>query len=111
MSPHNVRFSTLLYRYFFFGWMFRDLDSCQDNLFQRAAAERHNRRQAAWLPTYMLRWLTVGVLLYGLAGALEMAFGECTSATCLYGACMLCVSGAVAIGVAWLGITRLRDCS
>ena len=42
-----MAFRTLLYRYFFFGWLFRDVT--RGNLFERAAAWRHNQAQAHWL--------------------------------------------------------------
>ena len=50
-----MSFGTLLYRYFFFGWMFRDVT--RGNLLERSAAWRHNQSQAHWLLTYMRRWL------------------------------------------------------
>ena len=42
-----MSFGTLLYRYFFFGWLFKDVN--RGNLLERAAAWRHNREQARWL--------------------------------------------------------------
>lgn len=62
-------FSTLLYRYFFYGWLFHD--ASRGDLWQRSAAWRHNRAQARWLPTYMRRWLVVGVALYAVAWLVE----------------------------------------
>ena len=62
-------FSALLYRYFFYDWLFRDASS--GNLWQRAAAWRHNREQARWLPTYMRRWVVIGTLLFVLAWFVE----------------------------------------
>jgi hypothetical protein len=62
-------FSTLLYRYLFYGWLFRDAG--RGNLWQRSAAWRHNRAQARWLPTYMRRWLVIGVMLYATAWLVE----------------------------------------
>lgn len=68
-------FSTLLYRYFFYGWLFRDASS--GSLWQRAAAWRHNREQARWLPTYMRRWLICGAVFFLAACFVEYALG-CT---------------------------------
>lgn len=62
-------FSTLLYRYFFYGWLF--CDAGRGNLWQRSAAWRHNRAQARWLPTYMRRWLVIGLVLYVTAWLVE----------------------------------------
>ena len=64
-----MSFGTLLYRYFFFGWLFKDVN--RGNLLQRAAAWRHNREQARWLPTYMRRWFWIGVAFFGLGGFVE----------------------------------------
>jgi len=66
-------FSTLLYRYFFYGWLFRDVN--RGTLWERAAAWRHNREQAHWLPTYMKRWTVCGLLLIGLACFCENVLG------------------------------------
>jgi hypothetical protein len=62
-------FSSLLYRYFFYGWLFRDVG--RGNQWVRAAAWRHNREQARWLPTYMRRWLAVGGALFAVAWCIE----------------------------------------
>jgi hypothetical protein len=47
-------------RYFFYGWLFRDASTGSD--LERAAALRHNRHSAQWLPTYLWRWSVVGFL-------------------------------------------------
>ena len=41
----------LVYRYWFFGWLFEDVN--RKGLFERAAAWRHNQEQARWLPTIL----------------------------------------------------------
>jgi hypothetical protein len=53
-----------VYRYFFYGWLFRDADS--GSTFERAMALRHNQAQARWLPLYLLRWLVIGAILSAL---------------------------------------------
>ncbi len=55
--------------HFFFAWLFRDVN--QGTLLERAAAWRHNRAQAHWLPTYMRRWFWCGALLYLLGTVAE----------------------------------------
>jgi len=64
-----VAFSTLLYRYFFFSWLFRDVN--KGNLFERSAAARHNKAQSHWLFTYARRWAVMTVLFYLLGGLFE----------------------------------------
>ena len=62
-------FSTLLYRYFFYGWLFCDVG--RGTVWERAAAWRHNREQARWLPTYIRRWLVIGAGLFAIAWFVE----------------------------------------
>lgn len=64
-----MAFSTLLYRYLFYGWLFRDAG--RGDLWQRRAAWNHNRAQARWLPTYMRRWLVIGAMLFAIAWIVE----------------------------------------
>lgn len=62
-------FVTLLYRYFFFGWLFKDVS--KGNRFERLSAWQHNQQQAKWLGTYLRRWLVVGVLTFALGASCE----------------------------------------
>lgn len=66
----RLAFRTLLYRYFFFGWLFRDMR--EGDQYARALAWRHNVEQAHWLATYLRRWITLGTLLYGLGAGCEI---------------------------------------
>src|SRR5689334_9819571 len=50
---------SLLYRYFFFDWLFRDVS--RGNLLERAAAWRANREMRRYLPVYLRRWLVIFV--------------------------------------------------
>jgi len=63
-----------LYRYFFYGWRFRDADD--GSRLERAAALRHNRDQAKWLPTYMMRWAAMGAVLLWLQSLTERLWGD-----------------------------------
>ncbi len=65
----NLTFGTLLYRYFFFGWLFKDAG--KGDLYERSNAWRHNLQQARWLATYLRRWVFVGLLMYGLGAVCE----------------------------------------
>ena len=98
-------FRTLLYRYFFFGWMFRD--ASRGNLLERAAAWRHNRAQAHWLFTYMRRWLFSGVLMYALGGFVELVLGAPVLSAFFYVPSALSVPMYAVIAVAWLGLKLL----
>jgi len=100
-----VAFRTLLYRYFFFGWLFHDVNS--GSLFERSAAWRHNRTQARWLPTYMRRWFVLGVLLYVSGLFVEHTFAATVLSSFLYMPWVLCVSFNATTFIAWAGLKSL----
>jgi hypothetical protein len=95
-------FSTLLYRYFFFGWLFKDVN--QGNLLERAAASRHNRDQARWLPTYMRRWIWCGLFCYGLGVMVESLLNAPGLSVFFYVPCALAVPVNAVLGAAWVGL-------
>lgn len=63
----ELAFRTLLYRYFFFGWLFKD--ASRGNLFERSAAWRFNQAHAHWLRHSALAALRAG----GFRGARILA--------------------------------------
>jgi hypothetical protein len=101
----ETAFHTLLYRYFFFGWLFKD--ASRGNVFERAAAWRYNRERSHWLLTYMRRWLAFGVLLYGLGGITELLLQAPGLSVLFYVPSALSVSVNAVIGAAWLGFKAL----
>lgn len=105
---HNLAFRTLLYRYFFFGWLFKDVS--QGSMLERAAAWRYNQQQACWLPTYMRRWLWSGGLLYGLGSLLELVLDAPTLCAFFYLPGALSVAVNAVIGAAWLGLKARPGC-
>lgn len=98
-------FRTLLYRYFFFAWLFKDVS--HGNLGERSAAWRHNQAQARWLPTYMRRWLGCGVLFYGLGGFVELMLNSPGLSAVFYVPGVLSVPVNAVIGAVWLGLKAL----
>lgn len=101
----DLGFRTLLYRYFFFGWLFKDVS--QGNVLERAAAWRYNQQQARWLLTYMRRWLWCGVVLYALGSLVELLLNSPGFSACFYIPASLSVPVNAVIGVAWLGLKAL----
>lgn len=97
-----MSFGTLLYRYFFFGWLFRDVN--HGNLLERAAAWRYNRDQARWLPTYMRRWLWWGLSFYGLGVGVESLLDAPGLSVVFYVPCALALPINAVIGAAWVGL-------
>ncbi|MDB5874363.1 MAG: hypothetical protein JWQ07_3805 [Ramlibacter sp.] len=101
----ELAFPTLLYRYFFFAWLFKDASS--GNMLERAAAWRHNQERAHWLLTYMRRWLWCGLLLYGLGGLVEVILQSPALSAFFYVPSALSVSINAVICAAWLGFKTL----
>ncbi|MDR6538651.1 hypothetical protein [Variovorax soli] len=102
---HALAFHTLLYRYFFFDWMFRDVT--RGSLLERSAAWRHNQSQADWLLTYMHRWLWCAVLLYGVGALVEIGIGAPAMSALFYVPSVLSISLNAVIVAAWLGLKTL----
>ena len=72
----------LVYRYWFFGWLFEDVN--RKGLFERAAAWRHNQEQARWLPTYLRRWAILTVLCFAIGMLMEHGLRAPTLSAVLY---------------------------
>ncbi|MES2978397.1 MAG: hypothetical protein V4731_08245 [Pseudomonadota bacterium] len=102
-----LAFHTLLYRYLFFAWLFRDVN--HGTIFERAAAWRHNKAQAHWLPTYMRRWLGCAVFLYGTGSLVELGMGLPALSAFFYVPGVLSVTINTVIGVAWVGLKVLES--
>lgn len=100
-----MAFRTLLYRYFFFGWLFRDVS--RGSMLERAAAWRHNRSQAHWLPTYMRRWAVCGLLLWLFGGFVEGVLGSPQLSALFYVPSALSVPVNAVIAAAWAGLKAL----
>jgi len=100
-----MAFRILLYRYFFFGWLFRDVN--RGNLFERSAAWRHNQAQARWLPTYMRRWLVFGLLSFAAGAFVELVIGAPLASALLYVPGALSVPINAVIVVLWAGLKAL----
>jgi hypothetical protein len=101
----DLPFKTLLYRYFFFGWLFKDVS--KGNMIQRSVAWRHNREQAKWLTTYLRRWCWMGFIMYGL-GALCETFLHAPALSAFFFIPMaLSVSINTVIGALMLGFKSL----
>jgi hypothetical protein len=99
-------FRSLLYRYFFYDWLFRDVG--RGNRFERAAALRHNREQARWLPTYMWRWLVLGGLFFCVAAFCETALNSPQLSAFFYVPSVLSMPVNVITAVCWFGLVASR---
>lgn len=98
-------FHVLLYRYFFFGWLYKDVS--RGTLFERAAAMRYNKRHAYWLLTYLHRWLWCGLICYSLGGFAELVLDAPLLSMLFYIPGALSVPVNAVIGAAWIGLKVL----
>jgi hypothetical protein len=101
----DVAFRTLLYRYFFFGWLYKDVT--RGNVFERAAAFRYNKEHAHWLLTYLYRWLWCGLIFYALGSITELALDAPLLSMLFYVPSAVSVSFNAVIGAAWIGLKVL----
>jgi hypothetical protein len=95
---------SLLYRYWFWEWLFIDLAGVRD-LYARAAAWRHNVAQRRHLPVYMRRWLALMAANLAVAAVLEKALACMLSAAVFYtNSCIaVCVLFVTFVGWVYLG--------
>jgi hypothetical protein len=108
-SPQLEPLQSLLYRYWFWEWLFIDLAGVRD-AYQRAAASRHNVAQRRHLPVYMRRWLVVTAANLGVAAVLEKALAWMLSAALFYtNSCIaVCVLLVTFVGWVFLGQAHVR---
>jgi hypothetical protein len=90
---------SVLYRYFLYGWLFRD--ACTGTWLERFASLRHNREQARWLPTYMLRWLVTGTLLFAIAFFFEAQLSSPVLAAAVYVPAVLTLPFELVTALCW----------
>lgn len=62
---------SLVYRYWFWGWLFRDVND--GDLLRRNASWHHNVAMRSCLRTYMWRWLVCTAATAGVAQGVEAA--------------------------------------
>jgi fatty acid desaturase len=98
-------FQSLLYRYFFFQWLFFDMTRARGPI-ERRATWLHNQRQREWLPAYMRRWAMLSTVDFALGAIGERAFAAPMFAACWYTGSCMCVSVLIIIAVVWIFLGR-----
>ena len=101
-APESLR--SLLYRYFFFDWLFSDVN--RGSLLERAAAWRSNREMRRYLPVYLRRWLVIFAGGYGLGVLFEKGFELVYAAACCYSSSCVSASVIFIIVFSWLVLSR-----
>lgn len=98
----ELPFRTLLYRYFFFGWLFRDASA--GSFLERAAALQFNRERRIYLATYLRRWLGLVVVSYALGILAESSLAAGVAAALCYATTTLSLAIAASIARSWLAL-------
>lgn len=96
---------SLLYRYWFWEWLFVDMASVR-GFYQRAAAWRHNVAQRRHLPVYMRRWLVLTAANLGVAAVFEKTLAWMLSAAVFYTNSCIAVCVVFVAFVGWLFLGR-----
>jgi hypothetical protein len=94
-------FAQLLYRYWFYGWLFRDVN--RGNPFERDAARRHNQARSRWLPTYLKRWSLLGFVCFAIGAWIE-PHAPAPIVLLFFFACVLTVPVNAVTLAAWIGM-------
>ena len=100
-----IRFSTLLYRFLFFDWLFADLTKAK-NLFERNAAWQHNRRMRIYLPLYLRRWTVLSALDFGIGCVFEKLLEAQLVAAWFFTWSCVTITAMGVIAVLWLFLSN-----
>lgn len=103
MNPESS--PSLLYRYFFFSWLFRDVD--RGNWMERSAAWRYNQAHSHWLLIYLKRWIVLAALVFAVASLSSLAFAGHWICVPFYVMFSVALPVSSVIVVAWLGLRLL----
>ena len=101
----DIRFSTLLYRFLFFDWLFADMTKAT-NLFERHSAWQHNRNMRRHLLTYLRRWSVLTVLAFGLGCLFEQLLKTGVMAACFFTWSCVTVTGMLVTSVLWVFLSN-----
>ncbi|MBS1191238.1 MAG: hypothetical protein H6R10_3030 [Rhodocyclaceae bacterium] len=100
-NPANDSFLSLLYRFFFFDWLFADMTQAK-GLLECHAARQHNRAMRKYLPTYLRRWGGVAMTAFVAGSVCEQVFQAQLAATCCFTGFSLTLGVMAVIVAAWL---------
>lgn len=98
-------FRSLLYRFFFFDWLFADLNRAQ-TLLERHAAWRHNREMRKYLPTYLRRWCCVASGAFAGGSLCERVWESQIAASCCFTGFTVTLAVMAVIVACWLFLAR-----
>lgn len=104
-DPANDSFLSLLYRFFFFDWLFADIDRA-GNLIERHAAWTHNLEMRKYLPAYLRRWGFLGTAAFLTGSLCDQVFQAQLAASCCYTGFSVTLAIMAVIAAAWLLLAR-----
>ena len=101
-SQGDAALRVLLYRYFFFDWLFRDVNA--GSVLERAAAWRFNQQMRRYLPIYLRRWTIVVVFSYAVGALFENCLALASAAAFFYCVTSISLAMSMLIVRSWLGL-------
>jgi hypothetical protein len=104
-SP-ELPFRSLLYRFLFFDWLFRDVGAAGTRLERHAA--QHNRRMSRYLPVYLRRWSFLTAFDFALGVLFEKVLQAGLLSAWFFTWSCVTLTGMLVITVAWLILTHAR---
>lgn len=108
-APPAESFLSLLYRFFFFDWLFADISQAK-GLLERHAAWRHNLEMRKYLPTYLRRWGVLAILAFLTGSLCDRVFQAQVAATCLFTGFGVTLAILAVITASWLLMARPGGC-
>lgn len=104
-DPANETFLSLLYRFYFFDWLFADIDQAK-SLIERHAAWSHNFEMRKYLPAYLRRWGALGFAALLTGSLCDRVFEAELAASCCYTGFSVTIAVMAVIAAAWLMLAR-----
>jgi len=101
----ELPFRTLLYRFIFFDWLFKDVGGARTAI-ERHAAFQHNRRMSIYLPVYLRRWSFLTAFDFVLGFILERALQATLLSAWFFTWSCVTATGMVVIAVAWVFLSQ-----
>jgi hypothetical protein len=103
----ELPFRSLLYRFLFFDWLFRDVSAARNRI-ERHAAFQHNRRMSRHLPVYLRRWSFLTAFDFALGVLFEKVLQAGLLSAWFFTWSCVTLTGMVVITVAWVILTHAR---
>lgn len=100
----QLAFRTLLYRFMFFDWLFKDVNAAR-NLLERHAALQHNKYMSRYLPVYLRRWTVLATFDFGLGFLFERVLQATMVSAYFFTWSCVTVAGMAVIAAAWAFLT------